>query len=132
MKKIIVSAFFTALFVSVVFAASMVNPLKVEVPLSLSSDADVKKAIIAGCQEKGWVPVEKGYNEIDASLAVRQHNVTVKIAYGKSGYSIEYKDSANMNYNDKKNLIHSKYNQWVANLNKAIQQNMDYSKNDGI
>ncbi|MCL2389897.1 MAG: hypothetical protein FWD54_03240 [Endomicrobia bacterium] len=128
MKKIIASTFLTALFASVVFAASMVNPLKVEVPLSLSSDADVKKAIIAGCQEKGWVPAEKGDNQIDAVLNLRGHSVTVKIAYDKSGYSIEYKDSSNMNYNDKKNLIHSKYNQWVGNLNKAIRQNIDFSK----
>lgn len=51
---------------------------------------------------------------------VRDHRADITIAYDADSYSIRYRDSQNMDYNNGK--IHRNYNRWVANLNYDIQR----------
>jgi opacity protein-like surface antigen len=127
MKKVILSIVILAAVVSCAFAASLVEPETISVPLSLKTDQAAQAIIVAGCVDKHWVPAVVSPTVIDATLNVRQHSVTVRIVYSKSGYTIDYKDSTNLDYNAKKNRIHSKYNQWVSNLNKAIISHIDFA-----
>jgi len=128
MKKIIVALLLTTVFASVLFAASLVEPSVITTPLSAQDNNTVKLAILAGSRDKGWVPKVVSDTEITAMLNNRNHSVTVSIVFSKTGYTIKYKDSVNMDYDAKNNQIHRKYNQWVANLNKAISKRTDMSK----
>ena len=45
----------------------------------------------------------------------------VDIKYDHKSYSIDYKDSTNLNHDAAKGQIHRNYNGWIQNLDKAIQ-----------
>jgi len=85
---------------------------------------DVERAIIEGARVRGWQPrvVEPGH--IEAVLYIRSHVATVDIYFGTTSYSINYKDSVNLDYKDGR--IHRNYNKWVQNLNSDIQSKIPY------
>jgi len=85
---------------------------------------DVERAIIEGARVRGWQPrvVEPGH--IEAVLYIRSHVAKVDIYFGTTSYSINYKDSVNLDYKDGR--IHRNYNKWVQNLNSDIQSKIPY------
>lgn len=127
MKKFLALSFALFFCCGTAFAASR-NPDTITTPLPVKDVKTLRDAIIKGCDERGWVPSKSADNEITAVLDVRGHSVTVRIPYGIKGFEIIYKDSKNMNYNEKKNTIHPKYNQWTGNLNKSIKSSLDFKK----
>lgn len=127
MKKILVLSFALLFCASAAFAASR-NPDTITTSLSVKQVRTLYDAIVKGCEDRGWIPSKSANNEITATLDTRGHQVVVKIPYSQAGYEIIYKDSKNMNYNEKKNTIHPKYNQWTANLDKSIKANIDFRK----
>lgn len=127
MKKIFVLSFVLLFCSAAVFAASK-NPDTITASLSVKNKSAVYNAVLKGCGERGWIPSKSGENEITAALDIRGHHVTVRIPYDEQGYKIIYKDSRNMNYNAKRNTIHPKYNQWTANLDKSIKNNIDFKE----
>lgn len=128
MKKVLALMFTVLFFTTTAFAAKgiKVEPLKTQ--LALKSAETVEAAIMQGCIDRGWVPAKVSDNKIKATLNVRAHEVVVDINYSEKGYSIEYVSSKNMQYNQKRNTIHAKYNNWTANLNKSIRENIDFTK----
>lgn len=80
---------------------------------------DVKKAILRAGGTLGWNmnPVAPG--QIIGTLRLRKHVAVVDIKYNMNTYSIMYKDSTNLDFDGTN--IHSNYNGWIQNLNKAIQ-----------
>lgn len=56
---------------------------------------------------------------LEGTLNLRSHMAKIEIQYNNNSYSILYKDSSNLNYDGTK--IHSNYNGWIQNLQKAIQ-----------
>lgn len=86
----------------------------------LKADA-VKKAILVAGNKRGWImkPVAKGL--IMATLNVRTHQAVVDITYTDKSYSIQYKDSSNLDYDAGKKKIHRNYNGWIKNLDQQIQ-----------
>ena len=48
------------------------------------------------------------------------HKMVVDIPYTERNYSIIYRDSENLRYNEKKNTIHPRYNKWVIRLSRCI------------
>ncbi|MCL2334669.1 MAG: hypothetical protein FWC57_01240 [Endomicrobia bacterium] len=128
MKKILAVLFVSLLFCAAqVFAASLVTPNVIKTAFPAKSDAQVEKAILAGAKKRGWIASKTADGEIEAVLNIRVHMIAVTIKYAKDGYTIEYKNSSEMKYNAKKNVIHSKYNNWVENLDKSIQYSLNYS-----
>lgn len=92
-------------------------------PSEASPDmAKVRAAIIKAGVGLGWQmnPVESGH--IVATLNIRSHQAVVDITYNTKDYDIEYKNSVNLKYNG--STIHSQYNNWVKNLDRAIQQEL--------
>jgi len=65
---------------------------------------------------------------IIGTLYLRTHMAKVNITYDTKSYSINYKDSTNLDYktnsssHDGQDVIHSNYNGWIQNLNNAIHQ----------
>lgn len=80
---------------------------------------EVGKAILRAGGTLGWQmkQVEPGY--ILGTLKLRSHVAIVDIRYTTKSYSITYKDSTNLNYDGTN--IHSNYNGWISNLDRAIK-----------
>lgn len=94
----------------------------VNAPLSIE---DVRKAIEVACLGRTWLPKEIKPGLIQARLVVRgKHTVIVEIPYSAETYSINYKDSSNMEYNPEKGKIHPNYNKWVSLLQTDINTNI--------
>ena len=89
---------------------------------------DMREAIHYGCLEKNWKATDINANTIEATITVRnKHTVVVTIPYTATTYSINYKDSVNMNYkphSDGTFSINRSYNNWVNNLDNAIRTNI--------
>lgn len=114
------------IFVSCVFMAACVPPVVPEfsgqAPKPIHSTMQVRQAIELALAEEGW-----------KIIAIEQHNIlkvykrdddqsaSVYIVYGSEGYSMEYANSRNMQYNSATNTIDSLYRSWVYSLNASIE-----------
>jgi hypothetical protein len=66
----------------------------------------------------GWVMEEVRPGVIQATLNIREHQAVALIDYTPTTFSIHYKNSVNLKYDG--NQIHSNYNGWIQNLERAI------------
>jgi hypothetical protein len=84
----------------------------------------MRKAIIAGGSVHGWKPVGDQPGVLTLEADSGSHQAVVDVAYDAQGWQINYKSSANLNYehSDKKTSIHPKYNKWVEELNSEIRR----------
>ena len=89
----------------------------------LTIDA-MRKAIIAGGSVHGWKPVGDQPGVLTLQASSGQHLAVVDVAYDAQGWQINYKSSANLNYehSDRRTSIHPKYNKWVEELNSEIRR----------
>ena len=87
------------------------------------SMADVETAIRRAGHGLGWQIVPQGPGRAEGTLVLRDHRAVVNITYDTKNYSITYKDSANLHYDGK--TIHSNYNGWIQNPDKAIRTQLD-------
>ena len=81
--------------------------------------ANVRAAIITAGTSLGWRIVDAGPGKLEGTLNLRTHTAVVDIPYSSKSYSIVYKRSENLN--EANGAIHSNYNGWVQNLDKAIR-----------
>ena len=82
----------------------------------------VKLAIQRAGATLGWQIKEVQPYLLEGTLHLRTHMAQVNIPYSAERYSIVYKDSQNLQYDGTN--IHSNYNGWVQNLDKAIKVQM--------
>ena len=87
-----------------------------------TSADSVGKAILRAGGSLGWVMKKVKDGKLVGTLMLRKHVAIVAIDYSAKSYSIHYKDSQNLNYDGTN--IHSNYNGWVQNLNRAIQSQL--------
>lgn len=85
---------------------------------SLSAD-DVGKAIMRAGAGLGWQMQSVKPGLMVGTLQLREHTAVVDVKYNAKSYSINYKNSNNLNYDGQ--MIHKNYNGWVQNLDKAIK-----------
>ena len=89
-------------------------------PIAVSSSSytaeDVRKAIIRAGARRGWVFSDADEGKLFGTLTLRDHRATVDVSYSKDSYDIKYRESQNLRYDAKKNVIHSNYNGWIQNL----------------
>lgn len=93
--------------------------------VDVSSDngaEEIRKAILAGAQAKGWRVEEVGPGHMIARVAVRTHTATVDIYYDNDSYSIQYRDSSDLMYDGSN--IHRNYNKWIIYLDEQIRFNL--------
>jgi len=99
-----------------------VNNSAVVVPADKKATmADVEKAIMRAGGGLGWIMKKERDGLLKGTLTLRTHTAVVAITYNVQEYSINYESSVNLNYDPANNTIHSNYNGWIQNLNKAIQ-----------
>lgn len=86
--------------------------------------SDITRSITSAAAKHGWeMRVEKpGY--IVGTLHLREHEAVVDILYDTKSYSILYKSSQNLQYDEKNRTIHKNYNSWIRNLNVSIQREL--------
>lgn len=83
---------------------------------------EIRTAILAGAQAKGWEVDELGPGHMVASVVVRHHTATVDIYYDNDSYSIQYRDSSYLLYDGSN--IHRNYNKWIVLLDEQIRLNL--------
>ena len=104
------------------------------------TEEDVKKAIIRAGSTLGWNMFADKPGNVLGTLRLRKHMAQVDIYYDLNKYNITYKDSQNLNYEaagseytdedgnshiNKNSTIHSNYNGWVQNLDRAIKAQLN-------
>lgn len=82
---------------------------------------NIEKAILRAGQTLGWQITPMGPGKAEGVLVLRRHRAVVDITYDTSSFSINYKDSVNLDYDAQEKTIHSNYNGWIRNLEKAIR-----------
>ena len=80
---------------------------------------DVKNAIMKAGTTRGWVIKESSPGYLVGTMYVRDHMAKIDIKFNEKFYSINYKDSENLNHEGY--LIHKNYNNWVKNLQQDIE-----------
>ena len=92
-------------------------------PIKSSSGAknlkDVRRAIILTGTRIGWQMQEASSGYIIATTFRGGHMAKVDIRYTAETFSIQYKDSSNLNYDGTN--IHKTYNKWVKRLHNNIR-----------
>ncbi len=78
----------------------------------------IKKAIIIAGSGLGWRIKSQSPGHLIGTLNLREHTAIVDIKYTTENFSITYNSSTNLNYDGTN--IHSNYNGWIQNLEKAI------------
>ena len=84
---------------------------------------EVENAIKRAGEGLGWHvrradPDRPGH--LIARLPIRSHVAVVDIRHDTETFSIDYRDSTNLNYDAEDGVIHSNYNGWIRNLRDAI------------
>jgi len=87
---------------------------------------DIYKAIARAGASLGWNMEKKSDGVILATLNLRGHQAVVIIKYTTENYSIMYKSSKNLKYDAVDQTIHSNYNGWIQNLEKAINTQVNF------
>ena len=82
----------------------------------------VGNAIVSAGNGLGWVmtPVSPGL--VGGTLKLRNHLAVVDVRYTAKTFSIGYKDSTNLDYQN--GQIHKNYNGWIENLDREIRNEM--------
>ena len=86
--------------------------------------SDVRGAIIQAGAELGWQMKPTAPGLIVGTLQLRDHVAVVDITYDTKSYSINYKDSNNLQYDAAKGEIHKNYNGWIQNLESRIRSKL--------
>ncbi|MCT7911958.1 hypothetical protein N5912_08950 [Arcobacter lacus] len=86
-----------------------------------TSEEQVYKAIKNAGSSLGWMITKVKPGLAQGQLNIRKHMAIVDISYNTTSYSINYRNSSQLDYNAQKNTIHQNYNGWVQNLDNAIK-----------
>lgn len=84
------------------------------------SKGQVYTAIKDAGKSLGWKITRLSSGVAQGKIILRTHLAVVRIQYNASSYSIKYVRSENLKYNGTKGTIHSNYNGWIQNLERAI------------
>lgn len=82
---------------------------------------NLEKAMIRAGGTLGWKMTPKGPGKVEGILDIRKHQAIIDVTYDTKTYSITYRDSTNLDYRPEAKTIHSNYNGWIQNLDKAIR-----------
>lgn len=85
------------------------------------AQADIEKSIIKAGASLGWIIKKLKDGEMQGTLNLRNHIAIVSIKYDQEKYSIIHVNNKNLDYKPGPDTIHSNYNGWIQNLNRAIQ-----------
>jgi len=122
MKKLLKLSIFVLLS-SLLFVGCGVAPIynvktKIDSP---KSSATTYRAIKQAGTSLGWKITKIRPGVAQGKLYLRTHLAVVRIRYSAYSYSISYVKSKNLKYDPVKKVIHTNYNGWIQNLDRAIE-----------
>ncbi|MEX0693026.1 MAG: hypothetical protein WD075_01150 [Rhodospirillales bacterium] len=94
------------------------NVVNDQFTMTAPSLAEAEKTIKLAGASLGWQVKQASPGKLIATLPIRTHVAIVDITHDTKQFSIMYKDSTNLDYDGTN--IHSNYNGWIQNLQKAI------------
>jgi hypothetical protein len=103
------------------------NALVPTAPGKTHSTDDVQKAILRAGPMSGWVIQPEQPGRLVGRTAFGsgdRHVAIVSITHDAKSYSIAYRDSVNLAAQPAENKIHRAYNEKVANLDRAIRNEL--------
>ncbi|MDR3049971.1 MAG: hypothetical protein LBV16_09120 [Elusimicrobiota bacterium] len=118
-----------AFFTDAAFAAKLVEAKTYRETFYIKDVSIVRKALLEACAQRKWEASEIHDGQIEAVLKSSKYSLTVSIVYNNNGYSISYKDSDGLRYNEQKNVIHSSYIRWLENLIRDANANINAMRN---
>ncbi|MEM6942338.1 MAG: hypothetical protein AAF416_04525 [Pseudomonadota bacterium] len=84
--------------------------------------SEYERAIIRAGSNRGWTFSRLETGHLEGRILVRgKHTAVVDVFFDDETFSILYKDSSNLEYNEAAATIHPNYNSWVRNLEQDIQ-----------
>jgi len=101
--------------------APIYNVEKADVPAKLKVET-IKKSIIRAGLGLGWEMKADKPGHILGTLHLRSHTAIIDVTYNTKNYNIKYKDSVNLDHSG--DVIHANYNNWIRNLDKHIQMEL--------
>ncbi|NWA28873.1 hypothetical protein HX870_01370 [Pseudomonas gingeri] len=97
----------------------IVNPSRTLTPQVQASEEEVKQAIVTALTKRTWSVQRVNPGQVQAEITVREKfHVEIDINYSANAYTIVYRDSSGMGYQDGK--IHKNYLRWVRFLDQDI------------
>src|SRR5258706_1555824 len=85
---------------------------------------EVGEAIWAAGRREGWRVREIEPGDIRAEKNLRTHRALVRIGYDTQGFDITLLEADGLQYDG--HHIHTAYNEWIAQLEKAIQDEVRF------
>lgn len=82
----------------------------------------IGQAIIQAGRQRHWRMDPAGPGQITGILDDREHEAVINITYSQQAYSITLAASTNLHQEDGE--VHKKYNKWVRQLEKAIDDRL--------
>jgi hypothetical protein len=137
MRKLLVALFLAPLLFAqnVPVGKVLIEPVTSAVPASLTAREVGKAIAVATAASKfDWIPKLIDEGTIEATLPIRRHELIVVITYTATEYTINYKSSKNLEYEEveyqtffkkqsvKYQTIHQNYSEWLQNLDTGIQR----------
>jgi len=120
-KKYLSSLVLVGVLLSGCGAGKVYNVAKPTVEQSCTK-VQMKNAIVAALQHFRWLVIEDTDGKLVAEYRRGKIMAKIAITYTASSYEINYVDSENLKYDGEN--IHSKYNGWIRNLEKEIENNL--------
>ncbi|MBI1358814.1 MAG: hypothetical protein GC155_00855 [Alphaproteobacteria bacterium] len=95
--------------------AEIVNVENEKLPVATTA-AKVEQAVLQSLSNRGWTILNRAPGKVDAQYARRDFSATITVTWTASAFSVMYKDSTGLSYDEGKHKIHTNYNRWVENL----------------
>lgn len=103
--------------------SSVVVPqIGAQAPCQIQSVTQVEQAVLSGLTSQHWEILSTSDHRVEARRKHSQMEAKIAVAYGYRGFSIEYQDSKNMDYDLEKDTIGAEYVKWAYSLQHAIEQ----------
>ena len=85
---------------------------------------ELEHTIIEAGRPRGWIMKAAEPGHIVGIINVRDHQAAVDVFYDTRRYSILYRESNNLDYENGR--IHRNYNGWIMNLDRDIQTRLSF------
>ena len=86
------------------------------------SATQVGDAVMRAGKSLGWQMTAADPGVISGRLNLRKHTAVIDVRYNAKAYSILYKDSSNLDYQN--GQIHKNYHGWIENLDRSIRNEL--------
>ncbi len=96
------------------------KPIVTLTPIDKLTIEDIEKAIIRAGASENWVFKRIRKGKLEGSLYRDDRLAEIIIVFNKNRYSIFYKDSSNLRFDNEYKMIYEDYNTWIKNLQQAI------------